>query len=470
MASDFGLSPQGFRRKRLSDVISGLNSRISEKLGMRIETNSNSVFGQLIGVFAYEIAALWEQTENVYNAMYPHTAQGVSLTNAAALAGIPLIEAERTTLVATCYGVEGTRIPLNAKISSNSDTDKVYYCTESDIITSGRLVHGELVIDNLTVGTLYSIEIDGVIKSYTAQENDAISTVFTQITTQFEGEFDITNDVLTIKRDKPIKLRTNNITVRLAGSPFYFACSERGAINPAVGTLTNIVNALSGWDSVINDREATVGRNAETDIALRQRWSKSVYTNAVAMVEAIAAGILNIDGVRAAVVYENTSDETDEEGRYPHSVEAIVDGGSDEMIAGEIWKRKPAGIDTFGSVAVPVTDSQGVIHVMNFNRPQEIKIWVKVVISENPEEELPLNAPTEIAKALFDKGQSQAIGEDVILQRYFGAIFNATKGVGYISLTAATGETAGQYSTDNIEISARQIAVFDLSRIEVTIS
>ena len=60
------------------------------------------------------------------------------------------------------------------------------------------------------------------------------------------------------------------------------------------------------------------------------------------------------------------------------------------------------------------------------------------------------------------------MGQDVILQRYFAAIFSATTGIGYINLTACTGDEATSYTTNNIEINERQIAVFDESRIEVS--
>lgn len=90
----YGLSREGFRRKRLPEIISSMNSRLADRLGVEIQTGSNSLFGQLVGVFAYEIADLWEMAQASYNAMYPNTASGVSLSNAAGLAGISLIEPE----------------------------------------------------------------------------------------------------------------------------------------------------------------------------------------------------------------------------------------------------------------------------------------------------------------------------------------------------------------------------------------
>lgn len=53
-------------------------------------------------------------------------------------------------------------------------------------------------------------------------------------------------------------------------------------------------------------------------------------------------------------MYENRTNETDSEGRPPHSVEAVVDGGSNSDIAEQILATVSAGITTYGSVSVDV--------------------------------------------------------------------------------------------------------------------
>lgn len=477
---NYGLSAKGFKRKRLPEIIQSLNNRVSDILGVQIETGSNSIFGQLHGVYAYEIANLWELAENTYNAMYPNTSQGVNLSNAAGLAGIRQITAEKSILYATCFGTEGTTIPYGAQISSLENPAMIFSCNDTDaVISKGAASTVQCSIPSaVSIGATYSITMDGTQKSYTAASGDTKSTVLTAISSQFEFDdrsFTVANDVLTVAMDDASKAfaisTSNNITVSNIGAPVEFVSNESGAINPALGTLTNIVTAYTGWASVTNQAATIVGRNDEQDISLRQRWSASVFDRASAMVEAIQAAIYtNVTGVTSATVYENDSDETDEFDRPPHSIEAVVQGGDPNDIAMEIWRTKAGGIDTYGEQSVEITDSQGVPHTMYFNRPTEVIVWIKVTIAENPDEEISPAAATEVAEAIFAKGLEQKVGEDVILQRYFAAIFNATKGIGYINLTATTGETPDTYGTTNIEISPRELAVFDLSRIEVTVA
>ena len=61
----YGLTKDGFRRKRLPEILADINKRVADRLGVEIQTGSNSLFGQLHGVYAYEIADLWEQAEDV---------------------------------------------------------------------------------------------------------------------------------------------------------------------------------------------------------------------------------------------------------------------------------------------------------------------------------------------------------------------------------------------------------------------
>ena len=61
----YGLSPEGFKRKRLPEIIDSLVQRTNDRLGISIQSGANSIFGQLYGIIGYELADIWEQTENV---------------------------------------------------------------------------------------------------------------------------------------------------------------------------------------------------------------------------------------------------------------------------------------------------------------------------------------------------------------------------------------------------------------------
>lgn len=474
--ADYGLTEKGFKAKRLADVIAGVNSRIADQLGVQISTEANSVFGQLIGVLSFEVADLWEQAELVYNAMYPHTASGLSLDNAAALAGITPIAAEKTTVICTCYGTQGTQIPYGAQISSATNSNILFNCVDANAyIDANRASDVGVTIASVSAGTAYGVNIDGALYSYTATADDNVASVLTQIAALFDFESitaTVNNDVLQITENdqsETFDISLSNTDFSYIGSPVKFECATAGAVQPALNDLSQIVTVYAGWDSVSNNVAANVGRLAEGDTALRQRWNGSLYARSVAMTDSIAAALLTLNGVTVARVYENDSDNTDAEGRPPHSIEAVVAGGDADEIGATIWQKKAAGIDTFGSQSVAVTDSQGFSHTINFNRPIPVYVWLDVEITEYPEETLPPDAVTVITEALLTYGDSLTVGNDVILQRFMGAVYQAVNGVGYITIKAATGVPAGAYSTNNISIDDRHTAEFDAARVTVTI-
>ena len=471
----YGLSATGFKRKRLPEIMQAINSRISDTLGLKTQIQSNSVLGQIVGVFSYEIADLWEQAENGYNAMYPSTAQGVSLSNAAGLAGIQLIDAEFTTLVATCFGANGTEIPYNAQITDGTNT---YSCTDVYLqIDSARAcIVGVKLAGAVAEGTSYSLTIDGVTQTYTAVSGDSATNVLVSLSALFsftDRTMTVNNEAMLITMNDQSQTMNvvpgNTLVLSTIGSPFNFKADMAGALSPNIGSITQIVTSYAGWDSVENNVAAVVGRDAETDISLRQRWGASVYGRASAMVEAIRAALIQTDGVTFAIVYENDTDVTDVDGRPPHSIEAVVAGGNPQDIGATIWRTHAGGITTYGTQAVTVNDSQGIPHIMRFNRPTEVPIYLQITVTANPEKELSAAAITLIQQAIVKQGAGLTVGQDVILQSFYGTVYTATSGaVGYMEIKGSTDGTT--WSTDNIVMDARHLATFDASNISVTIN
>jgi uncharacterized phage protein gp47/JayE len=474
--SEYGVTAEGFKRKRLAEIRSNILSRFADKTGVTIANGSNSVIGMLTDIHSYELSDIWSGLEGCYNAMYPNSANGVSLTNSAGLTAIRPISAEQTTVILACYGTAGTTITEDAQIA-DSATSVTYTADEDTEISMSTVCDCEIVAPTIVAGTIYSLTIDGTTKTYTAVSGNTKTIVLTALYSQFsftDRILSLSNEVLSITmtdQSDTFTLSVSNLTVQKLGSPVNFTCDTYGSITPILGNLTTIITSITGWNSVNNAVNATIGRADETDTELRQRWSQSVYKKASAMIEAIQANVYeNVTGVTTCLVYENSTDTTDADGRLPHSIEVIVLGGEDTDIAKEIWTYKTAGIDTNGSISTEVADSQGVNHTIKFNRPTEVKVWLSITVTKNSEETWSENNATEIKELLLTYGDSLTVGQDVILQKMLGTIYSNTTGIGYVAITATTGDTAGTYTTDNISITARQLAVFDTTRIEVTVN
>lgn len=469
----YGLTKDGFKRKRLPEILQSMFDRFEDSSGLKVNRNSDSVLGMLFGIVGAEISDVWVGCEDTYNAMYPSSSKGVSLTQAAQLAGITPIVAEQTLVYLTCYGVDGTAIERGAVVASNNNSEITYSSVDSAFITTQKANTIEILVPTSpNNGNRYTLTIDNITASYMAKSSDNKSSILIGLYSQFDTPqltYEVNNDVLSIAsvdKSKTFSVQFTNLTYKKLGSPILFECNVAGAITPITGNLTGIVTVVSGWESVINETDATVGRDNESDSDLRSRWNASVYQSGSANVDAIQAAILsNVIGVTACRVFENTSDNTDADGRPPHSLEAIVQGGDENDIVRVYWKSKGGGIATYGNVAVDMTDSQGTPHVIYFNRPQPVEIALRITLEKLSEEEWSSDNRRNALNAVLNKAQALSLGQDVVLQRFIGDVYRNTTGIGGITIEAS--KNGGSYSTSNITIGPREVATFDATRIEV---
>lgn len=467
----YGLSPEGFKRKRLPEIIDSLVQRTNDRLGISVQSGANSIFGQLYGIIGYELADIWEQTENVYYAMYPNTAAGTSLTNSASLTAIQPITAEASVILCNCKGLPNTVILANSQIQQKN-TNIVYTSGEENVyISPEKALEAELTINTVNIGTTYTIQIDNYKYNYTAVTGDNITTVFNNLSGQIQGfNKSIKDGVLIIKSidETTFSIQTSKISIKAIITPIEFTCLTAGKMEIPINTVTNIVTPINGWEGVTNTKTLSIGRNDETDTELRQRWSLSVYQKASNMLEAIQANVFRrVTGVVACIAYENNTDIVDIYGRLPHSIEVIVDGGDEQDIAEMIFRYTCGGIDFNGTISKEVTDVANVKHIVKFNRPTEVKIWLKLSITKNVEESWDSNGIARLKQLIVDFGNEHTIGQDVILQKFIALIYDNITGVGFVEIKAAKGNTVGIYSNKNIVINATEKPIFDLDRIEI---
>lgn len=194
-------------------------------------------------------------------------------------------------------------------------------------------------------------------------------------------------------------------------------CVTLAAIAASAATLTKIDTPIYGWFSVTNANAATVGRAEETDEELRIRRKGSTNTPAQCILDAVYGAITNLSGVRVARVYENYSDAVDGNGQAPHSIYAVVEGGTAADIAAVIWKKKTAGTTTIGTTSTVVNDSQGLPHTVKFSRPVYSDIYITVNVTKRTG--YPTDGAARIKAALVAYGLTLGIGELSLTSRLY---------------------------------------------------
>lgn len=108
-----GVTPQGFVRPTLNDIKIDLEEQFKSDFGAFINVLPQSVWGQMIGIQADRIDALWGVAQDEYNNSYPDTAFGASLDKAVSLNDVRRLLAKPTKIKnVNMTGTPGATVPL----------------------------------------------------------------------------------------------------------------------------------------------------------------------------------------------------------------------------------------------------------------------------------------------------------------------------------------------------------------------
>lgn len=240
--------------------------------------------------------------------------------------------------------------------------------------------------------------------------------------------------------------------------------------NTDKNTITNIVNPMSGIEAVTNASSFEGGRNTETDAEFRERYYLSVDFAGGVNLDAIIAEIYeSVEAVIAVAGEENDTDGVSESGLPPHSFEIIAYGGLDEDVAGAIFRRKAAGIQTYGNTTVAVVSSAGTTHNIKFSRPTPVNVWIKITGLQT-NSVFPLDGIDRIKQNLVNFISSNtrggmAIGQDVICVALPTEVLKVP---GVVDFDLEISSDGSDYSRENIIIAAREKAITDESKVTVT--
>ena len=163
-----------------------------------------------------------------------------------------------------------------------------------------------------------------------------------------------------------------------------FIATEYGAIDCQPHQLQTIITGVLGLTAVDNPTGAVVGRNAESDVALRRRRRMTLASQSMSTPEAIRSRVGAIESVRSLSFLENISNAQQTIRGIvmaPHSIWACVEGGTDQEVAQALFDSKTAGAGYNGQVQVDITDPRSqVTYPVLFDRPNEVQLLIRVTV------------------------------------------------------------------------------------------
>ncbi len=225
-----------------------------------------------------------------------------------------------------------------------------------------------------------------------------------------------------------------------------------GPIPCAAGTLTQVYQAVPGWDTITNASDGTLGSDVESRADFEYRRKNSVALNGIGTPQAIYAEVFALADVLDVYVKDNPTGAAVNTGatNYPiaaHSVYVAVVGGADADVAAAIWAKKDLGCDTNGNASATVVDPSGYSYpqpsyTIKFQRPASLAVKFAVQLVNDPS--LPSNIVTLVKNAIIarfngaDGTTRERIGATILASRYYGAVVSVASNVSLISVLIGT--------------------------------
>lgn len=485
---EYGITETGLRIKRFDTILSEINTFQTEGFGVQVGANTRSFLNTLNTSVADKIAELWELGADIYHNLSPMSAEGAALDNAVQFGGNSREKARSTYYPIHCECTEGITLDEETLIESDTNPAIKFLSAEERTISRSSFNKAKVKVVSTQPGEAYTVALNGTLYSYTCKAQDGPEAILGGLrdliladeAEAFTASVDSENVLLIIEaadvESENSMLLTDNLTTESVTAIISFASEEPGEVSLPNGAITKIVTAPTGFLSCTNLCGYVAGRLLETDVELRQSYVDKIFSRSSRMTDSIRSAILaNCAGVTAVQVYENRTNETDSEGRPPHSVEAVVDGGSNSDIAEQILATVSAGITTYGSVSVDVPGEDDDMIEVCFNRPTYIYCWFKVTLTISKASLVPANYAELVETAIVDAMSQVENGEDVVPQQQFlPAIYEQVPGISYIdvSIYTTTSASEGQpssYPLRSAEITNRQRAMTSSTRIEVAL-
>lgn len=434
-----GLTDQGWVTITYDELLSNYSNRAVQVFqdlitdpNDAVDTSADTTLGRMISLVADGTFNLYEVAQDVYTAFNPTAATGIALDNIVSYIGIRRNKASSSTVFATFEGISGTTVPASSIVRSNltgsawRSSSSILLSTQSangiDIVIPATGEGDYVITATSPTGTVYTI-------SYHANASETVSQILSGLngaalsTGIFQTALRKNNtllqiDALDVYTNYTFETTTNinypEITVRRGGE---LQSIDTGRITGLPDTLTIIGSPVSGWNAVTNKITAEEGTNLETDEELRVRFNLTKYIIGTASVDAIYSGLMEVNGIRQVVIYENDTTIEDSNGVPPKSFMCIIRGGTNEEIADMIWIKKPAGIQAVGNITTEIKDSMNYSHFIGFSRPEEVLVYMKITIGKDTgysESKI-----TEIKTAMTTYVESIAIGDTLRFSRLF---------------------------------------------------
>lgn len=475
-----GVTSTGFEIKTYDEQLSDINTLAStpEYFGEQFPTTPDSMFHILAGIISAALKDHSDISKTVASQGNRDEASGKYLDDLAALNNIDRLESTPSTGFILYRGLDNTTVPLGSTVKFTND-NIITIASESRMITRTACYRVKVTVSSVSTGISYILRINNfqyfavgnASSTITTIRDDLISAVNSNTNTQgLTAVADGTGSLLVSLNEHRNGMNLNIISNLELNSISTFVKSQttlNGVIPLYAGQPVALVGSILGVLSVENIVDWSIGREAETDEELRVRMDNKEATRGTATKPSIEYSINNLSGVSSSLLIENISLVVDAGGRPPKSYEVFIEGGSEDSIAEELWRTKPAGIETHGTVVKVVVDQNGDEQAVKFSRFETKYAWVRVTYQLDTEGVFPINGEELIKNTAVDTGNNFKRGQDLESTRFYGDLYKNVNGIIVVLVETAVTDSAEDtpdYNSDRKSVSDTVNLIFDSSR------
>lgn len=260
------------------------------------------------------------------------------------------------------------------------------------------------------------------------------------------------------------------------GATVDFQALDPGPLAAPIGTLSQIVTAVLGWDAINNPTAATPGRSVAADQSARALRKNTLSLQNVALPEAITSALYAIPNVRSLTFRENVTASTatiDGISLLAKSIWVCVDGGSDQEVAATLLANKSLGCNWNGGTTVAVVEpASGQTYSVKFDRPTAVPVQARFYVRNNGAlgnvAGAVRQAVLDFAAGLLEGEAGFTVGADVSAFELAAAVNSQAPGI-YVQKCEISLVSVTSWSTNEIVVAINQIATIIGGNIEVNV-
>ena len=336
-----GLTSSGITIKSVDEILADMESEQLANIAADLNVEADSVLGQLNGIYAAALAELWELLEQVYQAAYPDTASGQSLSYIAALTGAIRRPATKSTILVHLEGTVSTSVPAGTQAypdqngAGPADPDSMYETTAVAVIAEeGATDYVEVTMEAVTPGSYANASLSGDVELVISTPVAGLDAITIQADSA-DGDDEETDAELRERREQ---------SLALAGA------STVEAIRAEMLQVTGVDRC-------------------------------TVFENPTGTTDALG---LPPKSIEVLVDSDNAPDYDDQE------------------LADEILLRKPAGTQTYGSISDTATDSAGNTYTVYWSEPTTVPAYVELDLTAATDGTYGDDGDDRVAEAIAD--------------------------------------------------------------------